>query len=71
MARRGERRCSPIDRPVVEPSILLVAVAIYAVIEHVRRDLSEAEFVDAFVGGGLLAIGHAVHQGARKLSCRD
>ena len=50
--------------------LLLAAVAIYATVAHIRGDLDEAEFVDAFVGGGLLAIAHGVHHHARKLPDR-
>jgi hypothetical protein len=51
--------------------ILLVAFVIYAVIARVGGPLSDPEFIDAFAGAGLLAIGHGVHEHARIRSRRD
>jgi hypothetical protein len=51
--------------------ILLAAVAAYTIVAHALGKLSAAEFVAAFTGGGLLAIGHGIHHIARNQSGRD
>jgi hypothetical protein len=51
--------------------ILLAALAAYTIVAHARGNLTAAEFVGAFTGGGLLAIGHGIHHIARNQSGRE